>query len=30
MFHSYFEWKNDKVLTFNIAHIPNFEIRASL
>ena len=30
MFHSYFERKNDKVLTFNIAHLPNFEISASL
>ena len=29
MFHSYFERKNDKVLTFNIAHLPNFEISAS-
>ena len=30
MFHSYFERKNDKVLTFNIGHFPNFEINASL
>ena len=28
--HSYFERKYDKVLTFNIAHFPNFEISASL
>ena len=27
MFHSYFERKIDKVLTLNIAHFPNFEIR---
>ena len=26
MFHSYFERKNDKALTFNIVHFPNFEI----
>ena len=30
MFHSYFERKNDKVLTFNIAHFRNFEISVSL
>ena len=30
MFHSYFERKYDKVLTFNIVHFPNFEISASL
>ena len=30
MFHSFFERKNDKVLRFNIAHFPNFEIIASL
>ena len=24
MFHYYFERKNDKVLTFNIIHFPNF------
>ena len=30
MFHSYFERKNDKVLTFNTVHFPNFEISASL
>ena len=30
MFHSCFERKNDKVLTFNIAHFPIFEISASL
>ena len=30
MFHSYFERKYDKVLTFNITHFPNFEISASL
>ena len=29
MFHFYFERKNDKVLTFNIVHFPNFEISAS-
>ena len=29
MFRSYFE-KNDRVLTFNIAHFNNFEISASL
>ena len=28
MFHSYFERKNDKVLTFNIVHFPNFEVSA--
>ena len=27
---SYFERKNDKVLTFNIAQFPNFEISAPL
>ena len=26
MFHSYFERKNDKVLTFHNVHVPNFEI----
>ena len=30
MFHSYFERKYDKVLTFNIVYFPNFEISASL
>ena len=30
LFHSYFERKNDKVLTFNIVHFPNFEIYSSL
>ena len=30
MFHSYFERKNNKVLTFNIVHFPNVEISASL
>ena len=30
MFHSYFERKNDKVLTFNIVHFPNFEISGAL
>ena len=30
MFHSYFERKYEKVLTFNIVHFPNFEISASL
>ena len=30
MFHSSFERKNHKVLTFNIVHFPNFEIRTSL
>ena len=29
MFHSYFERKNDKVLTFNITHFLNFEMSAS-
>ena len=29
MFHSYFERKNDKVLIFNIVHVPNIEISAS-
>ena len=28
MFHSYFERKNDKVLTFNVAHFLIFEISA--
>ena len=27
--YSYFERKNDKVLTFNIVHFPNFEISAA-
>ena len=26
MFHSYFERKNDKVLTFNIVHFPNVKL----
>ena len=30
LFCSYIERKNDKVLTFNIVHSPNFEISASL
>ena len=30
LFHSYFEKKYDKVLTFNIVHFLNFEISASL
>ena len=30
MFPSYFERKNDKVLTFNIVHFPDFEINDSL
>ena len=30
MFHSYFERKYEKVLTFDIVHFPNFEISASL
>ena len=30
MFYSYFERKNDKVLTFNTAQFPNFEISAAL
>ena len=30
MLHSFFERKYDKVLTFNIVHFTNFEIRASL
>ena len=29
VFHSYFERKNDRLLTFNIVHFPNFEISAS-
>ena len=29
MFHSYFERKNDKVLTFNSVHFPKFEISAA-
>ena len=29
MFHSYIERKNDKVLTFNTVHFPNFEISAT-
>ena len=28
--HSYFERKNDKVLTINIVHFPDFEISSSL
>ena len=30
MLHSYFERKNNKILTFNIVHLPNFEMSASL
>ena len=30
MFRSYFERKNDNVLTFNIIYVPNFEIGASI
>ena len=30
MFHSYFERKNDKFLTFNIVRFPKFEISAFL
>ena len=30
MFHSFFERKNHKALTFNIFLFPNFEISASL
>ena len=30
MFHSYFEKKNGKVLTFNIVRFPNFEMSAFL
>ena len=30
MFHSYFERKIEKVLTFNIIHFPNLETSASL
>ena len=30
MFHFYFERKNDKVLTFKIVHVANFEINAPL
>ena len=29
-FHSYFERKNNKVLTFNMVHFPNFKISATL
>ena len=29
MFHSYSERKDEKVLKFNIVHLPNFEISAS-
>ena len=29
MFHSYFERKNAKILTFNIVHFPNFDMSAS-
>ena len=29
MFHSYFERKKDKVLTFNIVYFPNFERRSA-
>ena len=29
MCHSYFERKNDKVLSFNIVYFPNFETSAS-
>ena len=30
MFHPYFGRTDDKVLTLNIVHFPNFEISASL
>ena len=30
IFHFYFERKNGKVLTLNIAHVPKFEISPSL
>ena len=30
LFHSYFEIKNDKVLTFDFLYFPNFEISTSL
>ena len=30
VFHSYFERKNDKVLTLDVVRFPNFEISASL
>ena len=30
MFRSYFERKNRQGLAFNIVHVPNFEISASL
>ena len=30
MFHSYFQRKNGKILTFNIVYFPNFEISAAL
>ena len=30
MIHSYFERKNDKVVTLNTVHFPNFELRTSL
>ena len=30
MFHSYFERRNNKLLRFNIVHVPNFEISTSL
>ena len=30
LFHSYFERKNDKVLTFDFVYFPNFEISTSL
>ena len=30
LFHSYFERKNDKVLSFNIVYSANFEISAAL
>ena len=30
MFHSYFERKYDKVLTFNIVHFPSFEMSPPL
>ena len=29
-FHSYFERKNDKALTFNIVHFPNIEITPNM
>ena len=29
MFYSYFEKRNDKILKFNIAYLPNIEISVS-